>query len=316
MISNSLVEKIRSFDREDSLRDEINREVYKIVMDSVLEDDHLFLILNPMFIDLDSDGNSELVSLFGEFQQGCHLGIFTKQEDGWKCIFFEEFHHHYEGVNFSIVNSGAKEKLIVIKDLELRGSGVYKEVAHFFKLIDGEIIHCLRLLTDSRIHGWGLYLNQELKTRYDFSTYYGRDELEVVFAFSYFPGAIFEGDAPWDSHQEIVLIEKNEQVSFTWDNESKKYEPEYKKEHEYYGLSEKQYLALDEFGNDTLIIEAFRGELEKILGEKDERKAIVKRYFEMVEKDKKATVPSGGIEKFGETKGGLKFYGINVKNNK
>lgn len=310
-IPKSLIEQIRTCNGNDSLINVINREIFRLVKDSIVEEDQYFGVMNPMFIDLDTDQKLELIGLFGTRPEFAHLAVFNLKKGYWECIFFEEFGHYYDGVNFSVMNNAGKEKVIVIKNLEARGSGIYKEANHFFKLINGEFKHCLRLVSDSRILGWGLYMNQTTESEFHFSSDNYRDRLWVVHQYAYFPGAIYENDAPWRGHPEITLIQETEGMYYNWNSEKHIYEPEYKDENTRFGMTKLQLQAIDEFGNDSLIVKAFQEQFEKILqGEDEEKKKIVSKYLKIVEKEQKAHLPSGEVEKIGETESGLEYYGV------
>lgn len=313
LIPNSLIEKIKRFNGEDSLLNEINRLAFQIIRDSMFNKDHTFGVLSPFFVDLDGDMKNEIICLFGIWHENPTLGLFKEDNKNWKCLFFEDFHHHYEGVNVSIVNNPGKEKVVLVKELEARGSGLYKEVSHFFKLIDEQFIHCLRIVSDSRINGWGLYLNQEIYSDFSFSNYNGSDKIWVRYKFRYYPGPIFEKDVSWTSHPEINIIQGTEGVGYIWNQEAKKYEPEFSSKDDV-EIIKKRLIAFDEFGNDTIIVEAFKEEFELELRKgSTQQKEIIEKYIKLVEQDRKASVPSGELEQVGETEGGMKFYKVNKK---
>ncbi len=75
IIPNEMIEKIRACNGELGLANEINSSIYRIVKDSLSEYQY-FEIMNPMFVNLDTDKEIELVCLFGLEKDMQALGIF------------------------------------------------------------------------------------------------------------------------------------------------------------------------------------------------------------------------------------------------
>lgn len=307
-IPDSLIEKIKKFQGDFQAGRLISTELLQNLSDTAMHGKEVVGTINPIFVDLDGDFRLEIIGLFDLVMNYGSLAIFKQIEEQWYCLFFEDFGHHYRDLNISIVNNSSKEKVFYINALEDRGSGIFKDVHHFFKLIDDQVVHCLRLINEGRIHGWGLYLNQEVTTSFQFDN--SNERIWVLYDYHYFPGPILEKDVSWASHPEIEIIKDTKGIHFEWHENKKQYIPAFKDGGIMDGLTKKQLLAFEQFGNDKLITEAFKDDFDKILlNGTEHQKKIVSKYLEMVKKDQKANVPSGEIEQLGETKSGLKFYG-------
>ncbi len=278
-VPGDLILQIKQYEQNDSLADVINKKLFRIILDSVVSGKTKMTILNPMFVNLDKDDEPELVCLSGEYETIGYLSIFDRENGQWYCKMFKYFFSKYDPLNFTILNNDSKNKVVVIRNTERAGSGILKEADVFYKLIDGTVYYVLRSVAISWIYGWDLYINQEIRSKLLIPP--RKDEIQVEYNVQYFPGPIYKNDVPWSAHPEIKIIDDTYFVKFVWDDYTKKYTPQM-------GLTmtEEKLLAFDSFGNDKLIISAFRDELEEVLKGKDpEKKKIVERYFEITSKE-------------------------------
>ncbi|MDP5172124.1 MAG: hypothetical protein NWR72_17905 [Bacteroidia bacterium] len=278
VMSDETMALILMFDGDSAKVQAINRQLYAALADTVFPDNAVFAVMNAFQVDLNGDNVTELICQVGTDPAYGSVGIFRQEGGHWVCVFFENFGHHYHGVMLSVLNISAREKVVAIPELELRGSGVYQEVTHFFKFIAGDIHHCLRLLHRNHIMGWGLALNQQISTTYEFSGYAGSDRIWVIYSYHYFPGPVLQGDMYWEGHPELTIIEGEEGITYEWNAESKQYEPFFSEN----GLSREQIAVMEELGQDRLFQDAFAGELAEVLktGSR-QQKEMLKNYLEM-----------------------------------
>lgn len=289
IIPNEMIEKIRAFNGEQGLANEINSSIYRIVKDSLSEYQY-FEIMNPMFVNLDTDKEIELVCLFGLEKGYASLGIFDLTKAGWACVFFQDFNHHYDGVNFSIANNPSKEKIITINDLEVRGTGIFKEAIHFFKLIDGDVKHVLRLVSHSHVYGWGLNLNRSSSTKYYISSLNGRDHISVTYDYYYYPSHKLYKNLNIGKSNSLINGQKS--LAYKWDSLQLIYQPKFSDED--YSLTSLQLKAIEEFENDTIVYSAFKKDFEDLLlGSDTLRKFFVNNYLEAIGKKEIQKKPEG-----------------------
>lgn len=279
-IEESLIDEIINFKGSQAEVNEINRRIYKKLGKTKLSELDKYFIMNPIFVDLNSDNQNEIICSFGHLENYLTIGIFKKLEDKWNCIFFEDFGNHYNGVELNILNNSSKNKVISVTHLEERGSGIYKEVVYFFKLIKNEVKPCLRILKEARINGW-VFLNQTVTSDYSISNIYNQDNIWVNYKYRYYP-VEYNGKLGNEDF-ELTIIEGKEAIIYDWDDIKQEYIPKFKSESDNYGLSKEQIRCFEDFGNDSLIIQSFQKDFEHIKREGSEiQKGIVKRYTEMI----------------------------------
>lgn len=267
-------------------------------------------ILNPMSVNLDNEQTEELIGLFGWSESNPTLAVFKLIDNSWYLIYTEPFYSFYYEPELQVANNFSANKTFYIRWLYERGSGVYCDAYHFYKLIDNKVVPCLQLINSAHIFGWGLYLNQTVDMKFKFNCATA-DELWVSYNYNFFPGAVFENDVPWKGHEEISFAKSDDGIEFSWDKKACKYRPSFNNRED--GLTADKIACFGAFGNDTLFVRAFDHEIKQILkeGRKDQQK-FLKKYLDIVKKKGKAVSPTGVIEEKGQI-GGHKFYGTKKK---
>jgi hypothetical protein len=241
--------------------------------------------INCMIANIDEEHEPEIIALFGlpmEIYQV--LLVFKKLDEDWYLLYYEPFYMHYSPPELYIANNYSKNKTFFVRQLHGRGSGIFRDAYHFYKLIDGVVYPCLILLNESRLYGWGLALNQEINSKFKF---YGSDldELWVTYNYHFFSGPVFEEDVSWDSHLEISFVKGEKSTKYTWNDENKKYMP-YFYNHHPSDLTDEKISCLWDFGNDELFIKSFGYEINKTLEEgTEEEKKVLRWYIERMKKD-------------------------------
>jgi hypothetical protein len=233
-------------------------------------------ILNPLFINLDSDKGEEIIALFGWTEYYPSLVVFKEINDFWHLIYHESFSMFYTSPVLLVANNYSVNKVFYIRNLTDRGSGIYSDELHFYKVINGEVHPCLNLLNRAHIYGWGLNLNQWTKVDFEFNSA-SADELWVTYNYNFFAGPIAEGDQPWDGHDEVPFVKGENSVMYKWDTLSLSYEPHFYKNLKE-GLTAKKIECFRNFGNDTLFVRAFDYEIKQTLtkGTRDQKKFLQK----------------------------------------
>lgn len=265
-----------------------------------------------MFVNLDSDPLEEMIGLFGWSENDPTLAVFKKIDDSWYLIYYEPFYMFYNSPELQVANIFSANKTFYIRWLNERGSGIYSDSYHFYKLINSKVYHCLELIHEARISGWGLYLNQTVEMNFKFNCATA-DELWVTYNYNFFPGAVYENDAPWERHEDISLVKgDNDGVNYQWDTHSFTYRPQFYTFSKG-NLTEQKISCFGSFGNDTLFVKAFDYEIKQTLDKgTEEQKKLLKKYLDIVSKGQKATSPTGELEEKGQV-GKLKFYGTKKK---
>ena len=258
----------------ESLSQEIYGKTIQVLADSIFDKDGQYKISSPVLVDLDNDGKRELIALFGSANTFAFLGVFCELEDFWQCVFYKGFEHHYEGVGFNIHELTSNEKILTIKNLESRGSGIYLEATHFYSLVEEKFIHCLRIVSDARIHGWALPINQTVESEFELKSLEENECIMVQYNYNFFAGPDIENEPSWISHPEISLFRGLKDLDYVWNKSTRVFEPQFETSE----LTQHQLMAFEEFGNDTLLTQAFKEDLEEILlGDDEVKKEIVNR---------------------------------------
>jgi hypothetical protein len=267
-------------------------------------------ILNPITVNLDNDEQDEIIALIGWTEYDPMLTVFKKIDENWYLIFTQTFHVYYSSPELIVANVPSKNKTFYIKWLYERGSGIYRDSYHFYKLINGKVYHCLEIVNKAHIFGWGLYLNQQIQSNFKFNSATA-DELWVTYEYNFFPGAVYSSDAPWDSHTDIPFVKDEKGIKYKWDSSTNSYRPEYYKRSG--ELDDSKIECFGAFGNDSLFVSAFSYEILQTLekGTKKQKELLTK-YLELSKTNKTVPSPTGEIEQKGQT-GGLKLYGTKMK---
>jgi hypothetical protein len=268
---------------------------------------HDYGIFNPLFVNLDEDQQNELIVILGWSEDEPTMAVFKNIDRTWYLVYMEPFNIFYRSPELTIANTYSKNKTFYIRWLYDRGSGVYRDAYHFYKLIDNRVYHCLELINDAHIGGWGLYLNQSVSLDFDFGGE-GVDAISAMYDYSFFPGAVDRNDPAWTSDEEMYFVSGHEQVSYLWDDTSYTYKPVFN-DYDSGLLTMDKLSCFGAFGNDSLFVEAFDYEIGKTLETGNEmQKKLLKQYLGLVAEYGHAEAPSGKLEEKTEI-GGLKFYG-------
>jgi hypothetical protein len=309
-IPTKWIEKLRKYDyKENNVA--LLKEFEEFIKPNILTNNHgkdkLQARLNPMFVDLDNDAEEELILLMGWTNYEPTLTVFKKINCSWYLIFMEDFMEFYDEPELQISNNYSPNKTFYIHCLYERGSGIYCDGYHFYKLINNKVSPCLVLVNHAHILGWGLYLNQIVNMSFNFNSATA-DEIRVRYEYNFFPGAVYEDDVPWEAdHEDIPFVKGVCRTSFYWNDTTFTYKPETN-----YNKAEK-IACFGNFGNDTLFVKAFAYEIQQTLqnGTK-EQKRLLQNYLDIVEKEKRATAPTGELVEVGSTNT-LTFYGTKNK---
>ena len=204
-------------------------------------------LLKLLFVDLDSDGQGEIILTTGEGQYHCTISVLQKQSDHWAIIFFQDYDQR-SLPTLSVLDTPTLNKIVDI-DLEFGfGTGVLFHGHHFFRLIGSQFIRVLDLTTDAYLNGWGA-LSHNLSATYRFDPAYD-DRVWCYFNYSC-------------NAENVELLHLEKSFYFTWSSQHMRYEPQFPKTPCL--LNAPQLDFIQSFGSDSLFVETFRCSLNDSL---------------------------------------------------
>jgi len=319
-IPGAWIEKLKHFDytRKDSMQ---LIEFKNIIKPDTITNPHwqhvdegYGSVFNAMQVNLDGDSTNEILCLLGWDISSPYLSLLKQEQGSWYLIYLEKIDTFYSSPTLYVANCFSRNKTFYLKRVYDHGSGIYIDGYTFYKLINGKVYHCLDLINDAHIYGWGLYMNQAIKLNVEFSGD-DSDELGADYTYDFFPGAVNKKDCPWCANKDVSIIKGEDNVSYDWNPEHHSYElniPKYKNNAD--DLTASKIACFGDFGNDTLFVRAFKGQIDEILKEGTaQQKMILKRYLALVKKDK--TARTDELEVTTQTEG-TTFYGIKKKKKK
>ncbi|RYZ97284.1 MAG: hypothetical protein EOP47_22050 [Sphingobacteriaceae bacterium] len=263
-------------------------------------------VLNMIFADIDNEPGEELIGILGYDVYSPELCVMKEIKGEWYIIYKEKINTFYKSPSISIANNHSKNKVFYLRRVYNHGSGVYLDRYTFYKLINGKVYSCLNIINRASIVGWGLYINQEVQTNFEFAD--STDELGVTYNYTFFPGSIYSTDCPWCMHDEIPLISGNDNVSYIWDEKTHTYKldiPAYK--NDINDLTSDKISCFGDFGNDSLFVSAYKKQIdEKLKKGTPQQQKILNEYLRRMQTD------NNKINKPLEQKskaGGTTFYG-------
>jgi hypothetical protein len=264
-------------------------------------------VFNSVRVDLDGDGNDELLCLQGWDVDDPYLCVFKQVNNDWYLIYIEEIATFYNSPILYIANNYSKNKTFYLRRVYDHGSDVYVDGYSFYKLTDNHVYKCLNIVNDAHIDGWGLYINQSVKSAFEFSGD-SNDNLSVTYSYNFYPGTIYKTDCPWCSHDDIPLIKGEDVVDYVYKNKEHRYYldiPAYKNKID--DLTGEKIACFSDFGDDSLFVKAFRRQIDTTIKiGTPQQKKILRKYLLLVDKYK--TVKTQELEV--KTKaGGTTFYG-------
>lgn len=252
-------------------------------------------LLTPMFVNLDNDANDELIGLFGWNEVEPTLAVFKLIGEDWFLLYLEPFYMFYDSPEIKVVNNISTNKTFYIRWLYERGSGIYCDAYHFYKLIDNKVYSCLTLINSAYIFGWGIYLNQIVEMSFNFKSK-NDDILYVTYKYNFFPGAVYKNDMPWEGHEDIPFVKGEKKLKYYWDSLSLSYKPVFNTRNKD-DLTEQKILCFGSFGNDTLFVKAYDFEIKQTLKKgTSEQKKLLQDYLDIVKTNQHANSPTGEME--------------------
>lgn len=294
IIPTAWIEKIRSYNHKQNNAQLLSEFDGFIKPDSILIpayekdlDKKQPGLLNALFVNLDNDGSEELITTLGWDENYPSMAVFKKIGSDWHLLYLENYYMFYNMPDLYVANSYSINKTFYFRRVYERGSGVYSDGYSFYKLINNKVYSCLELINEAHIVGWGLYMNQEVSMKFNFTGFEG-DYIWAKYDYNFFPGPIYEKDFDWDSNEDISLIKGEDVVGYNWNSKTLKYELDNSSSKIELGeLNAAKISCFSAFGNDSLFVQAFGAEIAQILktGTHTQKK-ITKRYLDLVKKDK------------------------------
>jgi hypothetical protein len=255
-IPSSLITKIKNLDSKDELESHA-------ILDSLLfytpDIDISHGALKPLFIDLDSDWNNEIILEITEIDYK-YLTVLQQQSDGWHLIFGADFWQKYNVSGLKILNTNSREKIFCMRGMTASGTDLFAESTYFYKLIGDSIHCCLELTTDMHINDWNRYWNQSFDSEYTLYEHYDKDALEVEFSYSFTPNFPFQEVVNLDSLEDNAYFSDSDWLTFEWDSVQKQYIPQLDQLNP--TLDSFQWSVVQNLSSDSLIYVAFESEIE------------------------------------------------------
>jgi len=265
------------------------------------------LIFNCMSVDLDGDRQDELVCLAGWDVYSPYLAVLKQVNGVWYLIYKEEIDTFYNSPTIYVANNYSREKTFYLRRVYDHGSGVYIDDDSFYKLDNNQVYKCLDIVNDAHIYGWGLFINQSVKSDFEFDGD-SDDALSVNYTYNFFPGSIYPSDYSWDGHEDKPLINGEDAVDYIYDSKKHKYKldiPTY--ENTATNLTAEKIACFGDFGDDSLFVKAYRRQIDTVIkiGTPWQKK-LLRKYLLLAQKNK--TVKTEILEERASA-GGTKFYG-------
>lgn len=263
-------------------------------------------VINTMFVDLDGDTGEEMVSLLGWDEYSPYLCLFKQYDGVWYLIYKELVETFYSAPTLTVANNYSKNKPFYLRHVDNHGSGVYQDSYSIYKLIDGKVYKCLDLINDAHIYGWGLLMNQEVTSTFEFSQQQS-DYVSVTYKYRFFPGAIYREDYQWCSNSDLTLLQDEYSIDYQWNTKTNKYELKAPSKAQSTGLTAEKIACFGDFGNDSLFVKAFAPEIENVLKDgTPKQKKTIKDYLKKVRSYGTARTEELEIK---ATTGNTTFYG-------
>jgi hypothetical protein len=246
-------------------------------------------VFNAMSVDLDSDGNDEIICLLGWDIYFPALCVFKQEEGEWFLIYMEEIETAYASPTLYAANNFSKNKAFYLKYVQNHGTGVYEDRWSFYKLINNRVYKCLDLLNEAEGVGYAAKVNEKVQTSFEFSGD-DSDGVWVKYKYNFFPGSFDNNSCDWCSNEDVPLIAGEGDVNYKWDKKSLTYKLDILSyQNQVDDLTAEKIECFGTFVEDTVFVKAFKDQIdEKLKTGTPLQKKILKKYLELVKRDKKA----------------------------
>jgi hypothetical protein len=247
-------------------------------------------VLNTLFVNLDGDAANEFIALLGRDITSPYLCVFKEKQGTWYLIYREEIPTMYTSPPLAVANCFSKNKTFYIRRVYQSGSGIYEDGYCFYKLIHNKVYKCLQIVNDAHIYGWGLYLNQAVRTSFEFSSD-GDDCIAVDYIYNFFPGQLSKDQCSWCINDNIPLIKGDAPVTYIWDHRQSKYILKILRyPNPLEDLDAAKISCFGDFGNDSLFVRAFAAQIKDVLNTGTaQQKRILTQYLTLVKKETKTS---------------------------
>jgi hypothetical protein len=249
-----------------------------------------YSFLSSVIVNLDEESQSEVVALVGLNSYSTILVVFKRIQNQWLMIYKKPVYVWYSSPEINIVKTSSVNKVFFVRQLYNQGTSIYNEHYQFFKLINNHVHQCLEIVNDAHIDGWGLYLYQKVKSEFSFSNS-NKDEILVTYDYDFYPGAVYDPDAPWVGHVDLSFVRGKETINYIWDSVTFSYKPIYSKNKK--SLNQEKISCFGNFANDSLFVRAFSIELNaKLKSDMTEAKEILSKYLSLAKKHVTVAAPT------------------------
>lgn len=213
--------------------------------------------LNLLEANLDQNPDTEILLLIGRRPESLTLAVLKQQQGKWMLAGQAPVGTWYYAPELGLFAGGGPSRSFYVRQLEERGTGIFKESYEYYKLIDGKLVKVLRLPIEARLYGWGQALNQHLHVR--IQPLAGPDDrIQVTYLYRFFAGSDYL-DLGEDSDEERVFLEGQASLDYLWDAKSQRYLPDFYPDHP---LNQIKLESLETYGAPELFVRAFSTEIE------------------------------------------------------
>lgn len=245
--------------------------------------DAQLIVMNPMFIDLDSDGIVEMIGHFGRNSLNCLLVVCKQFGNQWKIIYTEPVQNFYDEPELYVANNFGNNKTFYTRVLYDRGSGIYQDAFHFYKIINGKVENVLQLINKSHLIGWGSLIDYQIQLQLKINAA-TKDEIIATYDYRFAPEAIYVDGISLEEYEHIYFIQDKQSIYFEWNPNTLRYEMQEGSDEQ--SLTKKKYEYFWSYGNSKKFIEAFQFEFNQLKSNgTHQQKRLLKEYLEMIENE-------------------------------
>jgi hypothetical protein len=278
-IPSELVDRLKRFKMKNSPR-EIVKQLCDILSQSdsvAYEGDNGFL--RVIVSNLDTDPAPEIIVLMGNSEtmtEGYDLLVLKSFSSNWRIIYATVVDFWYKPPEIHVLDNLGPNRTFYTYAITIRGTGIYRDLVKFYKLIDGQVYNCLSTVHDMHADGWGP-LNREVHAKVK-ALHNGEDEIRVRYKYRFWPGMVEKGNANEESHDDVSFISDAHSVDYRWEGRSRTYRSNLVDSRG--GFNKAELRCLDTWVDDAQFVRAFDSETQDLaLRGSDEQTHLLRLYI-------------------------------------
>jgi len=288
-----LVDKLKRFRTKDS-PGEIMWELFNIIRpgDSV-KPEWDFGYLRVMVSNLDTDVTPEILCLTGySMSTGYVLLVLKSFSTNWRIIYERDMDFAYKDPEIHILDNHGPTRTFYTYEVTDHGSGIYRDLFRFFKLINGRVYDCLSAVHEMHLTGW-TQLNREIVAKVK-SLHNGKDEISLRYKFHFWPGNLKDSSTSEETHDDISFVSGTASLDFLWDSRSRTYRPIFSADGT--GLTSSKFKCLDSWFDDPSFVNAYQTEIQDVLKKGSKKQILLlNALLREVKRDSVSLPAAGGL---------------------